>query len=702
MPPKKRPTPSRPKARPSERPARPPQAQTEAPVSVVEPEILDAPVIEGFRPQILAPAGDAQSFLAALAAGADAVYLGLKHFSARMQADNFGVTELSRCAELARERGVKLYVTLNSLLKPGDLDAAGRLIDRLQRGVKPDALIVQDLGVLALARQAGYKGEIHLSTLANLTHPASLQLAARLGAQRAVLPRELDVDEIKLMAAACPDDFGLEVFVHGALCFCVSGRCYWSSYLGGKSGLRGRCVQPCRRVYNQKHHKGRFFSCLDLSLDLLVKTLLSVPQVKAWKIEGRKKGPHYVFYATTAYRLLRDNPHDPQVKKEALDILEHALGRPSTHYWFLPQRKHSPVKAESETGSGLLAARVAKTPDGKCYVSPRFPLMPNDLLRVGYDDEPWRQLVKVRRATPKGGRFDLKIEGKRTPPVGVAVFLVDRREPELERALSSLNAELEKAPAFSGQSSHFSPILPKPYGKRLRPRQLTVLRKPPQGKVNIPGELGLWLSAGALKALSHTVYERVWWWLPPVIWPGEEENFRELARMAFRGGGRRFVCNAPWQAAFFESAPEARLTAGPFCNASNPLALEVLASMGFSQAILSPELSGPEYLALPRVSPLPLGLVVHGRWPVGISRIKPETVRTGEPFSSPMREQFWTYEHGQNLWIYPSWPLDLTPHLTELEQAGYSLFVEMVESAPSALGPATRGNSVFNWEVGLL
>ena len=282
------------------------------------------------KPEILAPAGDTQSFLAAMAAGADAVYLGLKHFSARMQADNFGSAELSRMVELANENGRRIYVAFNTLVKPDDVPAAGRLIARLARDVKPHGLIIQDPGVLALARQAGYEGGLFLSTLANLTHPASLLAAKELGADRVILPRELSIDEVKQISAACPEGLDLEMFIHGALCWCVSGRCYWSSYMGGKSGLRGRCVQPCRRVYKQRNHSGRFFSCLDLSLDVLAKTITDIPHLSCWKIEGRKKGPHYVYHVVTAYKMLRDNPDDPQARKDAEKILEMALGRPST------------------------------------------------------------------------------------------------------------------------------------------------------------------------------------------------------------------------------------------------------------------------------------------------------------------------------------------------------------------------------------
>ena len=185
------------------------------------------------KPEILAPAGDTPSFLAALAAGADAVYLGLKHFSARMQAENFGLTELSRLTDLAHAENARVYVAMNTLVKPGENAAAYRLAARLTRQVCPDGLIIQDLAMLDLARQAGFEGGLFLSTLANLTHPEALTQAKALGANRVILPRELSIDEIRRMGEACPEGLDLECFIHGALCYCVSGRCYWSSYMGG-------------------------------------------------------------------------------------------------------------------------------------------------------------------------------------------------------------------------------------------------------------------------------------------------------------------------------------------------------------------------------------------------------------------------------------------------------------------------------------
>ena len=187
--------PKRPKARPGglpggrKRPQSPP-APGAAGVPGAASGVTDTPAqadtlaqatqaahVAGSPPEILAPAGDMACALAALAAGANALYLGLKHFSARMMAENFGASELSRLVELVHTQNARVYVAMNTLLKPGDLDSAWRLSARLARDVRPDGMIVQDLGMVDMARQAGFQGGIFLSTLANITHPAGLVAA---------------------------------------------------------------------------------------------------------------------------------------------------------------------------------------------------------------------------------------------------------------------------------------------------------------------------------------------------------------------------------------------------------------------------------------------------------------------------------------------------------------------------------------------
>jgi U32 family peptidase len=648
-------------------------------------------------PEILAPAGGRDSFLAAIAAGADAIYCGLKHFSARMEAENFSLGELASLAGLAREKNVRVHVAMNALLKPGEAEQAGRMIDRLAAHVRPNALILQDLGILSLARQVGIDAEMHLSTLANVSFSRALPLVREtLGADRVILPRELNVDEVRSLCAAAPPGLDLEVFVHGALCYGVSGRCYWSSFYGGKSGLRGRCVQPCRRIFRQGRASGRFFSCMDLSLDVLARTLLGEPRIKSWKIEGRKKGPHYVFYTVTAYRLLRDHPADPQAKKDALDLLGRALGRKGTHYGFLPQNPQVPIPPDDQTGSGLFLGRAAGK-DGALFVRPRQPLLPGDLLRVGNEEDPWHRLVKIRKPVPKAGRLDLT-GGKPVPP-GTPVFLLDRREPELVGLLRTLERELPQQPDQPSLSSSFKARLPRPVPNRERPQTIDLLFHP--GSRQLKGPVGLWLTGENSRRISRTLWSRIWWWLPPVIWPDEEDHAAELASSMARRGARTFVLGAPWQAAFFAGTPGATLWAGPFCNVANPLAVEACRSMGLSGVIVSPELSGTDMLGLPSHSPLPLGVVLKGLWPLCISRTVSPDLKANTAFASPKGETAWVRKMGSTWWVYPDWPLDLGPKREELASAGYRLFVNMDETMPGSVTGRVR-QGLWNWDHGLL
>ncbi|MCL1916490.1 MAG: U32 family peptidase [Desulfovibrionaceae bacterium] len=668
------------------------------------------------KPEILAPAGDMSSALAAFAAGAEAVYLGLKHFSARMQADNFSGTELAKLIDLAHAEGRRVYLALNTFFKPGELGQVSRLLRRVLLGPSPDALILQDLAGVDLARQAGFAGELFFSTLAAVTHQRALQAAALAGASRVVLPREISLDEIRNLAENLPDGLGLEIFIHGALCYNVSGRCWWSSYLGGKSGLRGRCVQPCRRLYTQGGKEGRFFSCRDFSLDVLAKTVMEVPGVLSWKIEGRKKGAHYVFHTVSAYRLIRDNPGESAARKEALSLLEFSLGRPLSRGYFLPQRAVTPTafgdgkggKTGEESGSGLLCGKIQHDQAGGALLKPRMELLPRDLLRIGYEDAPWHQLLPLNRRLPKNGSLTLKVSRPRRPPSGTPVFLVDRREDGLARLLREWTARLEaRRPKIGAEERlmEFAPALPETGGRAKRQDILlsAALPRGREGKSGLhPGAVrGLWLSAAALEGLSRTVYGRISWWLPPVIWPDEEERWLRLVRRARRGGAKSFVCNAPWQVAMFDDLRGLSLCAGPFCNLSNGLAAAGLKKMGFSLAIASPELGEADFMALPGQSPLPLGVVIGGFWPVGISRYEAAPLKTGEPWFSPMKEGFWNRRYGGNTWIYPAWPLDLSGKISRLEQAGYTAFVYMGEQPPKNMEKTARPGE-FNWQVGVL
>lgn len=654
-------------------------------------------------PKILAPAGNRDAFLAALAAGADAVYCGLKSFSARMEADNFSMEELAALTHLAHDKSAEVYVTMNTLIKEHELERALSQIEKLARLVKPDAIIFSDPAIPALAAAAGFKGELHLSTLANVSFTQGFaEAVAATGASRIVLPRELNVEEIKAAAAAVPKGVDLEVFVHGALCYGVSGRCYWSSYMGGKSGLRGRCVQPCRRLYKQGNKNARFFSCQDLSLDTLVKVLLEIPQVSTWKIEGRKKGPHYVYYTTLAYKMLRDHGKDPKIKKNAQELLELALGRPGTHYNFLPQRPYNPVDTTAQTGSGLLLGTLQgsfKEP----WFTPREPLIPGDLLRIGYEDERGHLIRRVKGSVPKRGKFTIAPQKEHVPAKGTPVFLIDRREKGLKEAIEALSREVD--------AIHVDPVtaatarLPKVM--RHRPKRgdrsttLFLFREDRNGPHNT--EKATWVSEKTVPESRKAVTGGRWWWLSPVIWPGEEEAYAALVRRLVNFGARNFVLGAPWQIALIpeEKRKGLNIWAGPFCNIANTLTAECLKKRGFTGIIASPELSQEDFRDLAQASPLPSGVVVAGYYPLTIARTLTTELHAHEPFASPKGEESWVATYGENHWIYPNWRVDITEKSADLKQWGYSLFVHMHEPIPKGVALKKRPGE-WNWDIRLL
>ena len=649
------------------------------------------------RPAILAPAGDKNAFLAAIAAGADAIYCGLKIFSARMEADNFSIEELARLTHLAHQQKVKVYLAFNSIIKETELAKVSRILAKLVRYVPVDGIIIQDLAMIQMARAAGFDREIHLSTLGNCTHPSGLAAAKKAGVNTVVLPREFSIDEIKAMAASAPEGVNLEIFVHGALCYSVSGRCYWSSWFGGKSALRGRCVQPCRRVYEQKGQKQRFFSCMDFSWDVLAKVIKEVPQVTTWKIEGRKKSPHYVYHTVKAFRLFRD---DPQRKKEALACLDYAMGRQFTHYNLLSQRVQTPLIKESETGSGLFLGRV-KNPAAP-YVDTREELFAGDLLRVGYEEETFHQTQKVTRAVPKKGKFYLPKPKKNRIRKGTPVFLIDRRQTEMMTGINQLEsrlAEIEKVRVMPDRTSTSAahPNMGQGGRKSRNTFQMTVFRhRPDPGKY--PGDTGVWISAGGYTVKAPG---RTWLWLDPLLFPEEEELCRRYVTAAVKKGAKNFVLNSPWQIELFRNPGTLNLWAGPFCNITNSLEVSLLKSMGFSGAIVSPELDKETFAALPQHAALPLGVVIRGNWPLAISRIVSQDLELGQAFTSPMGEEAWTSKSNKIYYTFPNWTLDLSAQHRELENAGYTLFVSLREHIPKGIKMKKRPG-LWNWHLNLV
>ena len=250
-------------------------------------------------PELLAPAGDFECLVAAVKGGADAIYIGGKMFSARAYAKNFDIGEIQKAVSYCHLHGVKLYVTVNILLIGNELSEAVAFAKELYR-VGVDALIVADVGLIrALGRELP-ELELHASTQLSVNNSLGADLAYGLGCRRVVLARELSGENIRRVTEKCKAE--TEVFLHGALCVCHSGQCLFSSMIGGRSGNRGECAQPCRLPYNNGKY---ILSLSDLSLAEHITELIE-SGVASLKIEGRMKSADYVYTVTSIYRRLLD------------------------------------------------------------------------------------------------------------------------------------------------------------------------------------------------------------------------------------------------------------------------------------------------------------------------------------------------------------------------------------------------------------
>jgi len=255
------------------------------------------------KPELLAPAGSFASAYYAFEAGADGVYFGLKDFSARKPAQNFSFEDLRRLKTLAVAKDKHLYLALNTVIRESEIEKVLEYLWQVNT-ISINGVIVQDLGVYNILKKYFPNLKIHASTQMAIHNDCGVKQVSKLGFSRVILPRELTIDQIRLLKEKNPD-MEFEVFIHGALCYCYSGLCLASWKLTGRSGNRGTCAQICRSLYNMGDDKGYFFSCNDLALYEDVRKLMDIG-VDAFKIEGRLKDPEYVYYTTNLYRKIID------------------------------------------------------------------------------------------------------------------------------------------------------------------------------------------------------------------------------------------------------------------------------------------------------------------------------------------------------------------------------------------------------------
>ena len=324
------------------------------------------------KTELLAPAGSVSGLKAALTGGADAVYLAGKRFGARAFAANFDEQSLKWARRVTRSLRKKLYITLNTIVFENEQKLLKETLDFYEI-LQPDALIVQDLGIAAELRRRKSKIPIHLSTQGTWFGQGGIKQLKELGITRVILPRETTAQEIEHIVKTSP--FEIEVFVHGAMCYSVSGRCFWSISLGTRSGNRGTCAQPCRKEYiTSKNKKGTFlFSPKDLRLIEEVGNL-SKMGVASLKIEGRMKSPEYVYQVVSEYRKALDEGTFEQ--NELSEVFSRASGK--GFYHGIPRVDNWKTGKTSGREGVLTAITTGKTNDGLIELLVKAPLKAGD------------------------------------------------------------------------------------------------------------------------------------------------------------------------------------------------------------------------------------------------------------------------------------------------------------------------------------
>lgn len=681
------------------------------------------------RPELLAPAGHPEALLAAIESGADAVYLGLKRLSARATAANFTVDELASVVPFARKRGVSVYVALNSAVTEGERAGIPALLESL-RGCDVDGVIVQDAGVFAVARRFFPELKLHASTLMAIHNHAGVRQLEQMGAERVVLARELTLEEIE--AIASKTTVGLEVFVHGALCYAFSGLCMASSFRGGHGGLQGRCVQPCRLRFRQGKTEGFFLSCNDLCLIPLIPALKRL-RLAAFKIEGRMKSADYIAQVVKAYRHVLDAPPDREASavSEAQDWLAQAPSRRLTLGYLAEDFQGQILSPHRSGSSGLWVGNVKELRDGKIVVTLRRTLQAGDRLRPESEEGKEKEAFTVGKVLAMDGRA--LSQGKAGETVLLAVkadcrpgerlFKVGTKTTGLQQAWKGILAEV---PAGSRKGDGVRRAADFSWDW-LTPRRDSSSVNGWITKIGNIQDLfkafdtqADWVMLTASRSnleklarlnLSAARQRKLIWALPPLIQEKEVDYFRAAVGWYVGRGFRAWELNNWGHFDFFPERRGLNLVAGSRLNVRNHAALAALSEAGCGSCVLSFEITRNELEALAKLpGSAEMIVCVHAWPPLFTSRLIPRLLEE-KPVLTPRGETFFFRKAGGFSLIYADQPMNWFEHLDALGQLGYrSFFVDLsdgphrlsmsVASLMAAAGRRRLGepHSSFNWD----
>lgn len=691
------------------------------------------------KPEILAPAGTWEAFDAALSAGADAVYVGMGSLNARALAGNFSIEDIAALTDTAHEHGRKLFVAMNSLIKEEEIPAAAEALAAIdEAGV--DAAIIQDLGVWRMAKTHFPGLRLHASTLMTLHNSSGVLQAEKMGFSRVVLAREMTMKEIRAAAGATTVE--LEVFIHGAMCFTYSGMCMFSSFFGGRSSTRGRCVQPCRRRYQWAGRKGTFFSMDDLN-GLEFVHALSSAGICSLKIEGRLKPPHYVESVVRAYRILLDLPEDAGEKQrkdaveEAERLISQSLGRPGSPGYFMSPAPSGAVSPTRAAGTGQYMGKVTAIRGNCIMVSGKIMPEKGDRLRLvnRWKDEQRAFNCRGAEAADAGNQYEITVPQEWDVQTGNLLFRTD--------------VSLQRRRRRGGRAGH-AHTLPPGFHKRIRNRSREILeeigygnasnarfRSENRGKRHGPVNKNrhsspLWIKTRSLSQLSMasginsdgvimTINEsnvrslnsrrgeifqdrEVVWALPPIVQEERLALYRRLVISLMKQGYRNFQAanlahlhllqdirvrgvrrkRTPQQRGPDINAGRMDIFGNYTLNLLNSQAVRAALDLGVSRPQLAVETDAKNAaMVLDSVS-APLSFTIFAWLPLFTSRLDHSSYAHGRPVSSMRDEMFyWQRGNGAHVLLADK-PFSLIKYRRELEAMGFSALIIDMSNWPAA------------------
>ena len=713
--------------------------------------------------ELLAPAGSPEALDAAVGEGADAVYLGLKDFNARLRSANFTYAQFESALRSLRRMGKKVYVTVNTVFEQREADRMYQFLKYLA-GQEPDALIVQDFGVVAMAHSEFPSLRLHASTQMNIASARGANALSRHGVSRVVLARELSFEELR--SVKTETNMELEVFVHGALCVSVSGLCLFSSFLGGKSANRGMCTQACRRLYRcTSGGSGYYFSPNDLQLLERVPDLAAAG-INALKIEGRMKSASYVGAVVSAYRLVVDavaQGDEDQIRRsieQGQEILRNDFARPKTQYFFNDGQSAAGeinwLNPEQDGGTGISLGTILKVKgtggERRALVRPPegLTVSARDSVRIHRGDDSGRISHKLTFAEQeaKRGVWISAPEGE----IGDHVYLIQtkamskRYAPVITQTSGGKGPGREKAPfpqiqmarnnETGSKKTKSSEIFPEGlYIAVSRPEELYIVQssRPQRVMLALTRKNAKYLLAENKPPLPFKPAEIILTldpWFPQSIAGFDNKIMEGEIERLIEKGYLQYVVNNPGHFSLFRGYDKVKLIAGSWLYMFNSWSLSFVASLGVDGFVSPLENNrqnlertlGIESRGVEKVSGKKRHSksAFHSKFFVTVFAWSPlfnikanlGSVLDIDSFSDNKDENFFIVTGQEGSRVYPQKPFSIIDKIPFLQEAGFGRFIidltgsALKKSDYRDLMKAVKENaplpnaSRFNWKDG--